>query len=147
MNIDPSGLWWLGAAAALALGELLIPGVFLIFLALAAAITGVATVVLADLPLVAQIGAFAVWAAVCVLLGHRWYRDYPVNSNDPLLNDRLARLIGQTVLVVEPIAGGRGRVRVGDGEWPATGPDLPAGAQARVVGATGTVLAVAPLSG
>jgi inner membrane protein len=40
---------------------------------------------------------------------------------------------------------GRGRVRVGDGAWPARGPDLPAGARARVVGIEGGVLVVEKL--
>lgn len=144
---DQPALWWLAAAAALGIAELLVPGVFLVFLALAAAIVGVTALVLADLPPIAQFGAFVAWSVVAVLIGRRWYRDYPVETSDPLLNDRLARLIGTTVTVVEPIAGGRGRVRVGDGEWPATGPDLPAGAQARIVGASGTVLTVEPVLG
>ncbi|WP_375285832.1 NfeD family protein [Sphingomonas sp.] len=144
MNFDEPGLWWLAAAAALGIAELLVPGVFLVFLALAAAIVGVATLALPDLSSAAQLGAFAVWSAIIVLIGKRWYRDYPVETSDPMLNDRLARLIGARVTVVEAIDGGRGRVRVGDGEWPASGPDLPVGAQARIVGASGTLLTVEP---
>ena len=79
---------WLAAAILLAIGELFIPGVFLIFLAAAAAITGVASLVLADLPVAAQLVSFAVWSGVTVAIGKRWYRDYPVDSADPLLNDR-----------------------------------------------------------
>jgi membrane protein implicated in regulation of membrane protease activity len=36
-------------------------------------------------------------------------------------------------------------VRVGDGEWPARGPDAPAGACVRITGATGATLRVEPL--
>jgi membrane protein implicated in regulation of membrane protease activity len=136
-----AGVIWLAAAILLGIGELVIPGVFLIFLAIAAAATGIATLVLADLPVAAQLLSFAVWSAVTVAIGKRWYLDYPVDSADPLLNDRVARLIGQVVVVAEPITGGEGRVRVGDGTWPASGDDAPIGAHVRIVGvASGTLL-------
>ena len=145
MSLDSAGLWWLAAAAALGIAELLVPGVFLIFLALAAAIVGVAALALPDLSPAAQLGAFAVWSAIIVLIGKSWYRDYPVETSDPLLNDRVARLVGTVVIVVEPIEGGRGRVRVGDGEWPARGPDAAAGARVRITGGAEGHLTVEPV--
>ena len=63
-------------------------------------------------------------------------------ASDPLLNERAARLIGQTVTVETAIENGKGRVKVGDGVWNARGPDAPSGAQVRVVGADGTCLTV-----
>ncbi|KEY97856.1 membrane protein, partial [Sphingomonas sp. BHC-A] len=68
----------------------------------------------------------------------------PVDSQDPLLNDRAARLVGEVVTVVEPIDNGRGRVKVGDGVWSCRGPDAPVGARVRVTGAEGSVLTVEP---
>ena len=141
---DQVSLAWLAAAVVLGVAELLVPGVFLVFLAVAAAIVAVATLVLPDLPLAAQVGAFGMWSVVAVLIGRRWYHDYPVESSDPLLNDRARRLVGETVLVTEPIVSGRGRVRVGDGEWPATGPDTPVGARMRIVSVTGGIVVVEP---
>ncbi len=140
--LNDAGLWWLIAAVVLAVTELLVPGVFLIFLAIAAAITGAITLFFPDLPAGGQLIGFAAWSAVTVLIGKRWYRDYPVETSDPMLNDRVARLIGQTVTVVTPITGGQGRVRVGDGEWSAFGEDAPAGAQVRIVGARDGALVV-----
>nr|WP_221364329.1 NfeD family protein [Sphingomonas jinjuensis] len=133
--------------AALVLGilELLVPGVFLVFLAIAAAITGVATLALADLPVAGQLASFALWSVVAVLVGRRWYRDFPV-AGDARLNDRTARLLGETVIVETAIEGGRGRVRVGDGSWPARGPDMAVGALADVVAVDGGVLIVAASS-
>jgi membrane protein implicated in regulation of membrane protease activity len=137
-------LAWLALAVVLGVAELLIPGVFLVFLAIAAAIVAAATLVLPDLPLAAQIGAFGMWSVVTVMIGRRWYRDYPVETSDPLLNDRARRLVGETVIVAEPIVAGRGRVRVGDGEWPAAGPDASVGARMRIVSVTGGVVMVEP---
>ena len=123
---------WLIAALVLGIAELAVPGVFLVFLAIAAAVTGVAVYVLPDLPVAVQLGAFGVWSAVTVLIGKRWYRDYPVDGGDPMLNDRPARLVGQVVVVETAIVEGRGRVLVGDGSWPARGEDATVGARVRV---------------
>lgn len=138
-------LWWIAAAVLLGIGELVVPGVFLIFLAIAAAITGIAALALPDLPLAAQLVSFGVWTAITVAIGKRWYRDYPVESADPKLNDRAARLIGETVTVCDAIIGGSGRVRVGDGTWSASGPDAPAGAAVRIVGVAGSTVLVEPV--
>lgn len=123
---------WLIAALLLGIAELAVPGVFLVFLAIAAAMTGVAVFALPDLPGSAQLAAFAVWSAVAVLIGKRWYRDYPVEGGDPMLNDRSARLVGQVVVVETAIVGGRGRVFVGDGSWPARGADAEIGTLVRI---------------
>jgi inner membrane protein len=138
------GLAWLILAALLAIAELLAPGIFLVFVAAGAAVTGVVTLLVPSFDLVFEVFLFAAASAAAVAIGRRWYRQNPVPSADPLLNDRVARLIGQVVTVVEPIASGQGRVKVGDGEWPATGPDAPAGAQVRIIGGRGTSLDVEP---
>ncbi|MCM8731371.1 NfeD family protein [Hephaestia sp. GCM10023244] len=142
--LGEAGWLWLILAVGLGIAELMVPGVFLIFLAIAAAITGVATLVLADLSPVAQFASFGIWAAVAVLIGKRWYRDYPVESSDPLLNDRVARLIGEIVVVTDAIENGAGRVRVGDGSWPAHGPDTAVGRRVRVTGVDGSALLTEP---
>jgi membrane protein implicated in regulation of membrane protease activity len=135
---------WLIAAIALGIAELVAPGFFLMWLGAAALLTGIATFLL-GLALPGQIMLFAVAAVALVYAVRRWLRSNPIVSSDPLLNDRTARLIGQQVMVVEPIAGGEGRVRVGDGVWTAAGPDTPAGVWVRVVSADGTLLTVTAL--
>lgn len=134
-------LIWLVVAAGLGLAELIVPGVFLVFLAVAAAITGATLFAAPALPLIAQLGSFVGWSVITVLIGRRWYHEYPVPSADPLLNDRAARMIGQVVTVTDPIVGGHGRVRVGDGEWPARGPDSETGTRLKIAAvAHGTVV-------
>ncbi|OWK32754.1 NfeD family protein [Sphingomonas mucosissima] len=142
--MHPSILWLL-VAVVLAAAELAVPGVFLVFLGVAAAIVSAATFVLPDLPIAAQLGAFAMWSVVAVLIGRRWYEEYPVETSDPLLNDRARRLVGETVTVANPIVGGHGRVRVGDGEWPATGPDAALGARMRIISVDNGILIVEPV--
>ncbi|UUL83505.1 NfeD family protein [Sphingomonas qomolangmaensis] len=145
MDWDNPGLWWIAAGALLAGVELLVPGVFLVFVAIAAAITGAFVLLFPDLPLAGQLASLAAWSAVTIAIGRRWYRDYSPDSADPLLNDVGARMLGATVTVVSSGADGSGRVRVADGEWPSRGPVLPVGAIARVVGVQNTTLIIEPI--
>lgn len=91
-------------------------------------------------------GWLLVIAAVCLaadlVFDVAWSRPSRLPSDQPDLNRRGAQHVGELVVVVEPLIGGRGRVRVRDGIWQAEGPDLPAGAKARVTGVRGTVLTV-----
>lgn len=137
-----AGALWLAAALALVIAEMLAPGFFLIFLGAGAAVVGLVVLVVPGLPVVGQALVFAVFTGAAMALGHRWYRGSDKSSSDPLLNDRAARLIGRTVKVSDAIVDGEGRVSVGDGAWNATGPDVPAGARVRIVGADGAVLRV-----
>jgi hypothetical protein len=79
-----------------------------------------------------------------VLGWRRWQRAHPARSDQPNLNRRGAQYIGRHAALLEPIANGRGRIRLGDASWAVTGPDLPAGATVEVTGADGVVLQVRP---
>lgn len=135
--------WWLTAAVLLGILELLAPGFFLVWMAAAAAITGI-VVALVPLDLALQLGLFVLLAFASVFAGRVYYARRPVPSEDPKLNVRAARLIGKTVTVEAAIENGQGRVRVGDGVWNARGPDAPAGASVVIVSADGTCLVVEP---
>ena len=65
-----------------------------------------------------------------------------VRTDVPALNQRGHQLVGRTVLVVEAIIAGRGRVRVGDSLWIAEGADAPIGRAVVITGVAGTVLRV-----
>ncbi|MCW3836735.1 NfeD family protein [Sphingomonas canadensis] len=144
--LETPGLSWLILAGVLARVELLVPGIFLVFVAAGAAVTGAAVLLFPGMSFFAEMALFAVATATAVAIGRRWYLRNPVPSADPLLNDRAARLVGETVPVVEAIVDGHGRVKVGDGEWLAHGPDVPAGARVRITGADGATLTVEPVA-
>lgn len=135
-------LAWMVLAVVLGLAELAIPGTYLVFAAMAAAIVGVATIALPVLPVTAQLVLFGFWSVVTSLIAYRWYGNRGGDTSDPMLNDRAARLIGEIVTVTEAIAQDRGRVKLGDSEWMARGPDLPAGTRARVIGVEATAVLV-----
>ena len=139
-TLDPH--WaWLALGLLLAVAEIVIPGVFLIWLAGAAIVTGLLAWVL-PLSLAVQIVIFALLALVAVFSGRRYLRAHPVEAADPLMNDRGGRLVGETVVVTSVIEGGTGRIKHGDSEWLARGPDAEPGTRMRVSGHDGAVLLV-----
>lgn len=140
--------WWLAIAAALAVAEIIAPGIFMIWLAAAAALTGLAVWLIPGMgpPVGLQLVIFAVLAFGSVYVGRFIMRRNPGTSTDPLLNNRAARLVGEIGTVMDPIANGSGRVQVADSPWPAVGPDAPLGAKVRIVGVEGTRLRVEPLA-
>ncbi|MBX9858618.1 MAG: NfeD family protein [Sphingomonas sp.] len=143
--LGSAGLVWIMLAVALVVGELASPGIFLIFLAAGALVTGMTMLALPDIPFLVQLVSFTAWSAVAVAIGRRWYTQFPVATSDAMLNDRSARLVGEIVTVVAALDGGEGRVRVGDGEWRASGSTADVGARMRVVAVRDGVLIVESL--
>ena len=132
---------WLTLGLILAVGEMTIPGVFLIWMAGAALVTGLAAWFLPiSFPL--QVVLFAVLSVVSVFLGRNYLKSHPIEAADPMMNDRGGRAIGETVLVTQVIEGGQGRVKLGDSEWIARGPDAEPGVRMRVSAHDGAVLVV-----
>lgn len=132
---------WLIAAAVLGIGEIIIPGAFLMWMGIAALITGLATLVL-PLGVALQLAVFAVMAVASVYAGRRILVRSPIVSADPLLNDRGARMIGEIVTAVTAVDDLSGRVKVGDGVWSARGATASVGDRLRVVGIDVGVLIV-----
>jgi inner membrane protein len=71
-----------------------------------------------------------------------WAHPTISKSDQPHLNRPAVQLVGRVLVVTEAIDGGRGKVRVGDTLWPVEGPDVPVGAEVRVIAAKATVLVV-----
>lgn len=132
---------WLALGLLLAVAEMVVPGVFLIWLAGAAILTGVLAFALPiGVPL--QITIFAVAAIAAVFTGRSYIRRNPVEEADPLMNRRGQRMVGEIVRVSQAIVDGHGKVHLGDGEWLVRGPDAPLGARMRITGSDGAVLLV-----
>jgi membrane protein implicated in regulation of membrane protease activity len=140
--IETLGPWtWFILAVVLLSMEFVIPGVHFLWFGLAAVVVGV----IAMSTVLAwpwQVAIYAFISIVSVFWVRRFVRPASNASDVPALNERGAHYLGRTVPVEDAIQGGRGKVRVGDTVWAASGPDAPAGALVRVVGAKGTVLEV-----
>lgn len=139
-GIDAGWLWAIGGVILL-IAELLAPGIFLVFVGAAAVATGAFTL-LFSLGLPAQLALFAIYSFIAVMAGRKVYANQDVDSSDPHLNDRSARLVGKSVIAVSAIDEHGGRVRVGDGEWSARGGPAEAGERVRITGIDGNCLKV-----
>jgi membrane protein implicated in regulation of membrane protease activity len=141
LNVDPGWLWLIGGVLLLIL-EVIAPGFFLVFIGAAAIATGLFTV-LFDLGTAPQLALFALYAAIAVLGGRRFYSNR-TPSADPLLNDRAGRLVGKVVTVVAAVDDHDGRVRVGDSDWSARGGPAAIGERVKITGVDGNCLTVEP---
>ena len=137
------GPWaWIIFCVALIGIELLAPGVFFIWLGLAAILTGLLD---AALGLSWQLAAlvFAVLSVLAVILGRRLSRPGAQHDTQAQsLNRRGEALVGRVFSLETPMIDGAGRIRVDDSSWRVTGPDRPAGSRMRVVRIDGTTLVV-----
>jgi membrane protein implicated in regulation of membrane protease activity len=133
--------WWI-AAGVLLFGELMLPGVFLIWLALAAAAVAVIDLIF-DMVWQVELALFSGFAVVFVLVARSWMIKRPP-SDRTHLNRRMFDYVGQSYPLDQPITGGRGRLRIDDTVWEALGPDLPQGAMVRVTAVEGLKLRVVP---
>lgn len=132
---------WVLIGLLVAGAELLAPGIFLIWLGLAALLTGLIQSVL-PLSWQAQLLLFSALAVALVAIASR------LNVRHvPVLNRPDRGLIGREGLLIEPIRDGIGRISFDDTLWRISGPDLPAGTRVRVTGREGTVLTVLPEAG
>ena len=141
-GIDAGWLWMIGGVLLL-IAEIIVPGVFLVWLGIAAVVTG-AFAQLFGIGLAGQLGLFALYSVLAVMVGRRFYGVKGVESSDPHLNDRAARLIGKRVVVVTAVDEDSGRVRVGDSEWSARGGPAEPGDKVRITRVEGNCLIVEP---
>lgn len=131
---------WVVAGLALLIAEMLLPGVFMMWLGLAACGAGLLTFAF-QFGFEAQVVSFGILAAITLSIGLRVRRPRQV------VHTEREGLIGRpaTALVFQ---GRDGRVRLGDSDWAArVPPDIPPpdpGARLRVARVEGTVLIVRP---
>lgn len=145
------GLWnWFIIGLVLMMLEAVIPGVQFLWFGLSAMVVGAILFMLTAaglgeaMTLPWQLVVFAL-VSIATVFAVRFLSDrQEVERSELTLNQRAAQYIGREVVVETAITSGRGRVRVGDTLWAATGADAPQGARVKVTGAKGTVLTVEP---
>jgi membrane protein implicated in regulation of membrane protease activity len=138
------GWIWLTGGLLLCAAEALAPGLFLLWIGLAAMATGL-LVMLVPLAFAWVLMSFGGFAIVLVLIGRAVYGSRGAKSDHPFLNNRAEALVGQEFVLREPISEGAGHIRVADSIWRVEGPDLRAGSRVKVTGvAKGVLLRVEP---
>ena len=140
--MDPALIWIL--AGLLLLGaEMFLPGVFLLWVGLAAIGTGVMRFFV-DPPFWMTVTVFILLLGAGIAAALRLRRsEHP----RPRVNTSDAGLVGRFGVLIEPGTTGP-RVRIGDSDWAARLPrdvaETPAGIRVRVEGVDGTTLIVRP---
>jgi membrane protein implicated in regulation of membrane protease activity len=134
-------LWMIGGLV-LAIFEMFVPGVYLLWFGLAGVATGL-LVWFWPLEFNGELISFAIFAVISVAIGRVVTR----RANDaageqPFLNRRADGLVGRIVILTGAIENGAGRLSVDDTIWRVEGPDMPAGSRAVITGVSGTTLKV-----
>lgn len=136
---------WLALGTILLILEIFGTGGYLLWLGIAAALTGAIYFLVPDLSWIWQ---FLLFAVLAIATTFYWWRRQrrALNQSDAAstLNQRGKELIGRTFTLHEAISSGRGKIRVGDTLWLVTGPDLPSGARVKIVGQDGVLMTVQP---
>lgn len=133
------GPWnWMVLGFLLLVLEILLPGVFLLWIGIAALIIGAVSLALWDAALWSwqvQVLAFLALSLVCAFAGKKLMGSGSTAPTDqPLLNRRAEQLVGRIATLSEPLRDGRGRLQLDDTVWRVSGPELPAGSRVRVAG-------------
>lgn len=133
--------WWALVGVAMLVLELLLPGIYLMWLAAAALAVALALLIM-PLPLIWQLALFALFAVITVPVGYRWYRRAR-SGHQGKLRAPDALMVGRMGVVVEPIGPALGKVKLGDSPWLAESEDaLAVGTPVTVIGQRGTVVVV-----
>ncbi len=133
--------WWILGAIFIVI-EMLAPGIFMLWLGVAAFAAGLVLLAVPGTGIEWQLIAFALVAMGSVVFWRRQLRRAALPGDSPNLNQRGQQYISRHFDLADPIRNGYGRAKVEDTIWTVSGPDLPAGSRVQVIGVDGTVLKV-----
>jgi len=139
-------MWFVAALVFLGL-EILVPGVLFLWLGIAATITGGIVFFMPDMSWEGQSVLFVILAIISVLAGRFYISNKGgIETDQGTLNRRGDALVGKNVIVTIAIKNGRGKVKVGDTLWTASGPDVDEGVEVNIKKVDGTLLIVEPVN-
>lgn len=133
------GLIWVLVGLAFFGAELLLPGVFLLWIGIAAIGAGLALMAWPEMPFAYTVMLFIAVLSLGILLGLRLRR---ITGDTPQVNLPGSAVVGRIGIVTDA-TGPLLRVRLGDTDWSAEAEEaLSAGDRVEVVGVSGTHLKV-----
>jgi membrane protein implicated in regulation of membrane protease activity len=133
---------WACLALLLIAAEVLMPGVFMLWLGIAAGVIFAVVLLVPGIPAPWQALGFIILSFLTIFIYRRFFGHLDEQSDQPLLNRKTEQFIGKIYVLDAAIVNGNGRVKMGDALWTVTGPELPAGTRVRVVSADSMTLAV-----
>jgi membrane protein implicated in regulation of membrane protease activity len=133
--------WWI-VAAVLLIAELVLPGVFLVWLGIAAAMVGLINFFV-PIGWQVEILLFGILSIAIIAVANPWLKRRQTTESDrPNLNQRMFDYVGKRFVLEEPIRQGRGKLKIEDIYWEVIGPELPKGAWVKVTRVEGSRLIV-----
>ena len=133
--------WWILGGLFLLL-EAFVSGFFFVWLAVSAAVVGLAMLIWPEMGWKIQLVIFSVLSVVSIAAFRGYQRRHPARTDQPELNRRSRQYIGRNFTLGEPIVNGVGTLHVDDSTWRIIGDDMPAGQTITVVGVDGVLLKV-----
>ena len=114
--LGPVEFWhWWALGGALAIVEVFAPGFVFLWLGIAAGLVGCLLLAVAGArPPISRSCCSPASSVASVLGWRRWQTAHPAHSDQPHLNRRGDQYVGRQSVLAEPIANGRGRIRLGD---------------------------------
>ncbi|WP_390618917.1 NfeD family protein [Maricurvus nonylphenolicus] len=137
---------WLSLGILLLLGEVLGAGGFLLGIGIGALCVALMMTILPGLSWQAQLMWFGILSIVSTLVYWKRFRAINQATDQPLLNNRAARLVGRKVELLEAVVNGKGKVQIEDALWTVlSDEDIDSGKAVEIVGVDGMSLKVRPL--
>lgn len=133
--------WWI-LAVALIIIEILLPTFFALWLAIAAALTGLLLLIFPALGWEWQLLLFALFSVVSIVAWRRYYQKHPIKTDEPMLNRRGEGYVGRELTLSQPIIDGIGKIRLDDSTWKVQGQDCPVGTRVRITALNNVVFTV-----
>ncbi len=133
--------WW-AFGAFLLIVELLAPGMFFLWMAEAAFVTGILLAVAPGLDWQYQLISFSLLSVLSIFLFRKYLKKHPIKTDRPGLNRKTDQYLGRVFTLEHPIVNGLGKIRVDDSTWKIQGEDCPAGTKIKVKAAEGVILKV-----
>jgi len=134
---------WIILAIVLIAGEALGATGFLLGAVMAALEVALITYIWPDISWQKQLSLFAVLALLCSVWFWYRFKSFNQETDQPKLNDRAAQLIGREFALTQEMAGGQGKMQVGDTLWRVESEtNLSVGTQVKVIGSREMVLLI-----
>ncbi|OGT89780.1 MAG: hypothetical protein A2286_09570 [Gammaproteobacteria bacterium RIFOXYA12_FULL_61_12] len=140
--VQPTAWNWLILCVVFVVLEIAAPGIFLLWLGVAAGTVGLVLLVMPGMVWEYQLLSFALFSVAAIVLAHRYLDRFPIQTDQPKLNRRGEQYVGRTFDLDAPIENGFGKIKVDDTTWKVTGEDCEAGTRVRVYRVDGAVLVV-----
>ena len=134
---------WLGIGLVFLVLELIISGVFLMwvgFSALSVALLLALVPLSWKIQLVISGSLTLVYIVLWTYFGKSKFQD--LKTSEQNLNSRSMNYIGQTRPLLEAIVGGKGVIVIDDSRWVVSGPDAPEGSSVKILSVDGSTLIV-----